>query len=69
MVEVRLRGGCVGVGVGEGVGVGARLKADNGEADGGVMEALGRGLEGCGGEEATREDGGEEVKEDFDEKG
>lgn len=56
----------MGVGIGEGIGVGAGLRPDKGEAEGGVMDALVRGLCGCGGEEETREEGGEEeVRDDL----
>lgn len=46
--------------------VGARLGPNNGEAEGGVLDALARGLWGCGGEEGTNEEGGEEeVRDDL----
>lgn len=46
--------------------VGAGLGPDNGEAEGGVLDALARGLWGCGGEEVTNEEGGEEeVRDDL----
>lgn len=56
----------MGVGIGEGVGVWAGLGPDNGEGEGGVLDALALGLWGCGGEEATKEEeGGEEVRDDL----
>lgn len=56
----------MGVSIGEGIGVRAGLVPDSGEADGGVLEALALGLWGCGGEEETKEEGGEEdVKDDL----
>lgn len=56
----------MGVGIGEGIGVGAGLGPDNGEAEGGVLDALARGLWGRGGMEVIKEDGGEEeVKDDL----
>lgn len=50
----------MGVGTGEGIVVGEGLGPDNGEAEGGVLDALARGLWGCGGEKVTKEEGGEE---------
>lgn len=56
----------MGVGIGEGIVVGEGLGPDNGEAEGGVLDALARGLWGCGGEEVTKEEGGEEeVRDDL----
>lgn len=46
--------------IGEGIGVGAGLGPDNGEAEGGVLEALARGLWGHGGIGVIKEEGGEE---------
>lgn len=56
----------MGVGIGEVIGVGEGLGPDNGEAEGGVLDALARGLCGCDEEEVTEEEGGEEeVKDDL----
>lgn len=49
----------MGVGIGEGFGVRAGLGPDNGEAEGGVFDALPLGLWG-GVDEEAREEGGEE---------
>lgn len=39
---------------------------DKGEAEGGVLDVLARGLWGCGGEEVAKEEGGEEeVRDDL----
>lgn len=56
----------VGVIAGEATGVRAGLGPDNGEAEGGVLDAFALGLWGCGGEEESKEDGGEEdVRDDL----
>lgn len=44
--------------------VGTRLGPDNGEAEGGVLDALARGLGGCGWEEVTDEGRGDEKLRD-----
>lgn len=52
--------------MGVGIGVGVGLGPDNGEAEGGVLDALARGLWGHGGIEVIKEEGGEEeVKDDL----
>lgn len=52
--------------MGEGTGVKTGLAPDNGEADGGVLDAFALGLWGWGGEDETKEEGGEEdVSEDL----
>lgn len=56
----------MGVGIGEGIVVGAVRGPDKGEAEGGVLDVLARGLWGCGGEEVAKEEGGEEeVRDDL----
>lgn len=46
--------------MGEGIVVGAGVRPDNEEAEGGVFDALARGLWGCGEAEGTEDEGGEE---------
>lgn len=48
------------MGIGDTVGVKVGLWPDSGEAEGGVLDALALGLWGCGGEEESTEDGGDE---------
>lgn len=61
-VEVRVRD----VWEGEGIRVGAGLGPDSKEAVWGVLDTLALGLWGCSGEEATKEEGGEEeVRDDL----
>lgn len=51
--------------VGEGIGVGAGLGPDNGDAVGGVLDALTRAPCGGGVETATAGDGSEELRDDL----
>lgn len=46
--------------MGEGTVVGAGVRLDNEETEGGVFDALARGLWGCGKEEGTEDEEGEE---------
>lgn len=50
----------MGVGIGDAAGVRVGLWPDSGEAEGGVVDTLLLGLWGCGGEEESTEDGGDE---------
>lgn len=63
-MEVRVRAVWVGVRMGEGIGVRTGLGPDNGEAEGGVLDALALGLWGCDGVGVPKEDGGEEEVSD-----
>lgn len=56
----------MGVSAGDATGVRAGLGPDSGEAEGGVFDAFALGLWTCGGEDDSKDEGGEEdVREDF----